>query len=471
MAQRLRANAACLVMAAAGCSSLAWLGLYGYGWNDYENEALPAVDALVHGHLADFLRLAPAYGGSLLLRAPFALLPGLWGGGDLAIYRMLALPCLLAAGALGVWLVARMRAEHRSRLARAVALGLCVANPVMLPALELGHAEEILGACLVVAAVLFAGNEHGRSRPLLAGAALGLAIANKEWALLALGPVLLTVPPGLRLRCMAMTGAIAGALLAPLLLFSGGFVASTEAVAAPQASPIFQPWQVWWFFGHHGALVHGLFGTPKPGYRVAPHWIGEVARPLIVACGAGVAALLWLRRRQLGATEAMLALALVLLLRCVLDTWDVVYYTLPFIVSLLVWEVHARSRRPPALSLVATVLAWTSFQWLPHHASADLQAAFFLCWSLPLAGWLAWQLVASTVARDALPAPAAQGHAATIRPLGRRVRISPPLSVTTSRSSIRTPSSSGRYTPGSIVTTLPGSSGSSGAVRDRRGPS
>ena len=121
-----------------------------------------------------FLRLAPAYGGSLVERAPFALLPGLWGGGALAVYRMVALPCLLAAAVLGVWLCARMRAQGHSTLARAVALGVCVANPITLRALELGHPEELLGACLCVAAVLLARRcPIGRDHSLLAGAAAG----------------------------------------------------------------------------------------------------------------------------------------------------------------------------------------------------------------------------------------------------------------------------------------------------------
>jgi hypothetical protein len=411
-------------MAAAGCSALAWLGLYGFAWNDYDNEARPAVDALVHGHLSEFLRLAPAYGGSLVERAPFALLPGLWRGGDLAVYRMLALPCLLAAAVLGVWLVAGMRAEGRSRLARGVALGLCVANPIMLPALKLGHPEEMLGACLVVAAVLLASGAGARPRPLLAGAALGLAVANKEWALLAVGPVLLALPPGLRLRCLAMASAAAAAVLAPLLLGSGGFVASTRAVASPQASPIFQPWQAWWFLGHHGALVHGLFGAPKPGYRDAPHWIGMVARPLIMLCGAAIAGALWLRRRRLDEPEALLALTLLLLLRSLLDTWDAVYYTVPFIVALLFWEARSRSERPPVLTLLATVLVWASFEWLPHRVSADAQAAFFLCWTIPLAAWLGARLGAGGARGSARPARARADHEATVRSLGRLVRTS-----------------------------------------------
>ena len=35
-----------------------------------------------------------------------------------------------------------------------------------------------------------------------------------------------------------------------------------------------------------------------------------------------------------------------MLLRCVLDTWDTVYYLLPFVLALLAWEV-ARPGRPP----------------------------------------------------------------------------------------------------------------------------
>ena len=188
MRLRVRENALCALLAGAGCATIAWLGLYGFGWNDYETEAKPAFDALTHGHVLEFLRLAPAYGGSLIERAPFALLPGLWGGGQLAVYRMVALPCLLAAAALGVWLVAQMRERERSpansMLAKAIVLGICVANPLTLEALELGHSEELLSACLCVAAVLLAQRGHIN----WSAVALGLAIANKEWGLLAIGP-------------------------------------------------------------------------------------------------------------------------------------------------------------------------------------------------------------------------------------------------------------------------------------------
>jgi len=379
--QRVRENALCSAMAAAGCAALAWLGLYGFAWTDYDTEARPAFEALAHGHPLAFLQLAPAYGGSLVERAPFALIPGLWGGGELAVYRLVALPCLLASAILGVYLLTRMRRAGSSTLARAVTLGLCVANPITLYALELGHPEELLGACLCVGAVL----AGARGRGLWAGLLLGLAIANKEWALIALGPVLLALEPRRRGACLGVAVAVSGAILGTLALgSSGGFAGGTRAVAST-ASTIFQPWQLWWFVGHHGALVHGAYGTPKPGYRIGPEWTGLVSHPLIIAVGAALAVSLWLRRARhaaLAERDALLALALVMLLRCLLDTWDTVYYALPFVLALLAFE--SRSSRLPLLALSSTALVWLSFQWLPQHASADVQAAAFLGWSLPL---------------------------------------------------------------------------------------
>jgi len=176
MRRVLRENATCALLAIAGCFTTAWLSLYGPGWNDYEVEARPAFEALVHGHVGEFLRLAPVYGGSLVERAPFALLPGIWSGGSLAVYRSVAVPCLLAAALLAVWLVARMRAAGRPRLDRALVLILCVANPVTLTALELGHPEELLGGCMCVLALLLAAAPSVSIRRALAvGLLLGLA--------------------------------------------------------------------------------------------------------------------------------------------------------------------------------------------------------------------------------------------------------------------------------------------------------
>jgi hypothetical protein len=444
----VRRNAFCAFMAAGGCSAMAWLGLYGLDWNDYESEARPAFEALSRGHISEFLHLAPAYGGSLIERGPFVLLAGLWSGGPLSVYRMAALPCLLASALLGVWLLARMRSQNGPLLARAVALGVCVANPITVSALELGHPEELLGGCLCVAALLLATNDHvSRRRALLVGLLLGLAVANKEWALLAVGPALLALPKGRRLIAAATSLASAVVVLGPLVLASSGaFVSSTKGVAQPGAS-IFQPWQLWWFTGKHGPLVHGLYGVAKPGYRIGPAWTAVVSHPLVLLVGLCLVGALWLRshNKRLPEGQALAALALVLLMRCLLDTWDTVYYPLPFILALLAWETRRSGSQLPVLSLTTSALVWLSFRWLPSHVSPDWQAALFLAWSLPLAGWLGVLLLNG----EKLDVGAADDVSLSVQPMtvrsfGSRVKVSAPSALTTARSSIRTPSAPGR---------------------------
>lgn len=456
MRRVLRENALCALAALAGCAALAHLALQSFAWSDYETEMLPAVEALTRGEAHRFLTLAPVFGGSLIERAPAILLPGLWGGGQLAVYRALAVPGLLACAAIGLWLAAGMRAAGSNRLGRSVALLLCACNPVALIALEYGHSEELLGAALCLWAVLLAARPRlGRGGALAAGALLGLAVANKQWALVAAPAVLLAVPVGLRRWCLLAAGLSAGAVLAPLLLGSSGAFAASSSAAATGASQLFEPWQIWWFLGHHG-IVRAPDGAIRPGYRVGPAWIERYSRLLVLAGAAGAGMAMWsalLRRARscgparraagrLGERDALCALALLLLMRCLLDTWDALYYPLPFLIAMTVWECRTWPRRPPLLSLVAAGLVWAFVEVLHHSLSPDLQAALFLAWTVPLAGWLARRLSLSIRSAPAQPPPAAQET--TVSSLGSPVRTSRPSAVTTARSSIRTPSVSGR---------------------------
>jgi hypothetical protein len=419
-----RENALCALAAGAASVAIGWLGLSGFLWTDYETEAEPAFSAISHGHVLEFLRLAPTYGGSLVIRAPFALLPSLWGGGQLAVYRMVAVPCLLAGAAFAVWLCARMRALGLPALWRALAVGICVANPMTLQALETGHPEELLGACLCVVAVLLA----LRGRALWAGVLLGLAIANKEWALVAAGPVLLALPVRERRPiglCLAGATATVGVVLGPLLLASKAFATNVGATAIVSSS-IFQPWQVWWFFGWHGPLVH-RGATALHGYRVGPTWASTISHPLVVVVGLAAAATLWRWRRRHGGADRMggaeaplLLLALVLLLRCLLDTWDTGYYMLPFTIALLTWETVGL-RRAPILTLAGVLAPWIALAQLSHTLSPDQQSALFLAWTLPLAGALALRLHDPGRARTAVPVPA---QAITVSSLGNPVSTS-----------------------------------------------
>ncbi|HEY3190170.1 MAG TPA: glycosyltransferase 87 family protein, partial [Solirubrobacteraceae bacterium] len=275
-------------------------------------------------------------------------------------------------------------------LSRATALGLCAAGPIAERALEIGHPEEILGGTLCVAAVLAAGSR----RTVWAGVLLGLAVATKAWALLAVGPVLLALPAR-HWRALLIAGLVVAAILAPLAVaHPRAFAAKTGSMATTGA--IFQPWQAWWFLGEHAGVVRGTSGQAKPGYRTAPPWIARVTHPLIIVLGAVLTALLWLVRGRRGATalDALLLLALLLHLRCVLDTWNFAYYAVPFLLALVTWEGLAR-RRPPVLSLLASVAIWIFWQELPIRGVApDTQAAAYLLWALPVAAGLGLRLYA-----------------------------------------------------------------------------
>jgi hypothetical protein len=450
MRRALRENAPCALAALAGSALLAWLGLKSFLWSDYELELLPSVQALTHGDLHRFLALAPVYGGSLIERSPAILLPGLWGGGQPAVYRALAAPGLLACALLAVLLVAGMRRAGASRLAKGTVVALCVCNPVSLIALEYGHSEELLGGALCIFAVLLAARPGLRRRgALLAGLALGLAIADKQWAIVAAPAVLLALPAGLRRWCLLAAALSAGCVLAPLLLAgSGGFTTATVNVAGGAATTLFEPWQVWWFLGHHG-LVPNPAGALRVGYRIGPAWVERYSRDLVVAGAGAIGAAAWAglsRGRaarssgRLDAQGALCALCLLLLARCLLDTWDALYYPLPFLLALTAWESTRQPLRPPLLALIAGALVWLFVEVLHSRLSGDAQSALFLAWSVPLAVWLAWRLGAYVRAAATAQSP----QATTVSSLGRPVRTSRPSGRTTTRSSMRTPSVSGR---------------------------
>jgi hypothetical protein len=294
-----------------------------------------------------------------------------------------------------------MRTNGRTPLACALALVLITANPLTMLALEIGHPDELLGGVLCVASVLLAACE----RPAWAGLALGAAIANKQWAVLALGPVLLALPAR-RILFLSVVGAVALTLLAPFALLGPGSVtANVKGVATPTGG-VFQPWQIWWFLGHHGHVSASGANPLPPSDRIAPGWIATLSHPLIVAIAVPLTAAAWWRGRDrpmssvvkttatLGGrrqADALLLLSLLLLLRCMLDPWDNIYYPIPFILALLMWETFSY-RRPALLAFTSTVAVWGGHHWLGVISSPDTQAAFFAAWSVPLAVGMAFSL-------------------------------------------------------------------------------
>ncbi len=146
----------------------------------------------------------------------------------------------------------------------------------------------------------------------------------------------------------------------------------------------------------------GLLGTAGSGSRLAPGWVETISHPLILAVALPLGLGAWTRLRRLSGeparmaiengratyprheVSALLLLALLLLLRCMLDPWDNVYYPIPFVLALVAWEALA-FRRPPLLAFGCTVAVWAGHHWMGTFASADAQAAFFAAWSVPLA--------------------------------------------------------------------------------------
>jgi hypothetical protein len=166
---------------------------------------------------------------------------------------------------------------------------------------------------------------------------------------------------------------------------------STARITA-ETGTIFQPWQAGWFLGDHAGVVRSINGV-KPGYRTAPEWLSPISHPLIVLGAAALSALWRRRRKDAGWQEALLLLALLLHLRCVLDPFNNVYYCLPFLMALLTWESLC-ARRLPLLTLGVTAAAWFTFQSAPQSLSPDAQSLVYLAWSVPLAAGLALRVFA-----------------------------------------------------------------------------
>ncbi len=379
MTRRLRGEWQIWLVALGGIALLGWLGLQDFAFSDYDTEASAAFRSLIAGDWHGFLAQVPAYGGSLVLRAPLAAATAALGGGELAVFRAVSIPGLVAVAVLAIVIARRMGERGAALGPRVLVVALCAINPITLRALEIGHPEELLCTAFAIGAVLAA----ARDRPLLAGLLLGLAIGTKAWAILAVGPVLLALPRR-RLLTLALAAGVTGLVMLPIL-----FAGSVEQIAhgARQTGIVFNPWQIWWPLGH--VVDIGYDGVAKPGARFAPGWLSQLSHPLIAALVVPMS-LAWSRRRRheaVAAEQVLALLALLLLARCILDPWNTVYYQLPFLLALLAWEALCRGGQPPVLTLGATVATWVSFQTLSRQ-DPDLVCAIFLAWALPLALWL-----------------------------------------------------------------------------------
>jgi hypothetical protein len=351
-----------------------YVGCMGFGvqtMGDYPGDYAPATDALLAGHVGGFFAQLPTNGagGSVLLRAPAALLGKLLVGNQLSIFRFGAVASVLVLGGIGLLLAHGMRKAGRPPLARAAVIGLCVLTPAVLDAIRFGHPEEALGAALCVGAVLLAGDGRGA----LAGVAAGFAVTNKPWGVLALAPALLAAPRKERLRFSACAGAIAGAWVAAGYLVSPAHFAQT--VHGASSAVVAHPVDLWWPLDHL-RLVPGVMPAYFP-----PRFLSDHARELAVLLAVPLSVPL-ARRREPSTSSSLALLALLFLLRCVLDPSNHVYYQVPFVVALTAWE--ARSNEAPVLALLATGGFWLVFHTISGTGSLTAQFVAYLAVALPL---------------------------------------------------------------------------------------
>ena len=331
----------------------------------------PTIDFLVHGHLGDFFSTQPFMGSaSLLLRAPAVWLAQRLGGNELWQYRLGALACMLVAAAF-VWLVVRMMQRRgQGPLAQVAVIGLVLLGPLTTKALYWGHPEELMAAALAVGGVVLASHRRG----LLAGVALGVAVATKQWAIFAILPALM-VAGDQRGRLLAGGGLAAAAFVLPMLIGDPTHFFKQNLSAGTGGNAV-TPTNLWWPFHVPAGLQYSV-----------PALVRETARPLMLVLGLGLSVLYWRRNQGRHPYDVLQLVALLLLLRCVLDPQTFSYHHLPFLVSLATFE-GLRRRGLPWASLISAGALWVIARYVAPGPDPDVLNVAYLAWALPMVGYL-----------------------------------------------------------------------------------
>lgn len=340
-----------------GC---AWIASTITSAGDWPQDSWPAIDQLIRGHVGEYLSAKAMMGPfSTLLQAPFAAVAP---SGDLSVYTWASIPCLLAAGLLGVYLAAIAGRRGVSLSARVLIAGLCVVNPLVFAALQNGHPEEILTTALAVGAIAAA----SEGRPAGTAVLLGLALASKQWAVIAILPALMALPRA-RLRVGIAAIGIAAVLTLPSLVASPNSFTEVSGNAA-RTGWLVTPWSIW----YPGASVETkVVGSEQATFLAevhhAPPLVGDLSHPLIVLLAFAVPAGLAFKRKslRLSGSEAMALLALLALLRCALDPVDNVYYHLPLLTALVGWDA-LDCRGLPLRALLGGSASLVFLDWANH---------------------------------------------------------------------------------------------------------
>jgi hypothetical protein len=272
---------------------------------------------------------------------------------------------------LGFWLAGVARSRGTGLVGQVAIVALAVFNPMVHWALAYGHPEELLTTSLVVGSIVFA----VQRRVIVATVLLGLAIASKQWAVIAMFPVV-ALCSGRRLRVALGAGVIVTIASLPALLGSPSsflhnqFALVHEHFVAPA-------WDSWLFLVSPRVHLRVAGGLTYTGPHLSSTVVG-LLHPLIIAVAIAIGFYVARRGRAhmtLGAWFGAVGLAF--LLRCTLDTETMPYYVAPLFMTLLAWDA-LQGGRVPLRGLLTAAVSYLLFDRLtPAKIGPDAASALF----------------------------------------------------------------------------------------------
>lgn len=308
---------------------------------DYEFDADPALRLALSGHIFSMYSTAPPplmLPVGLLVRLPSLAVGTLAGwvdaqGASLELshvrYLWGALGALVLSAITISWFaMARRRQALALVLVAGLVIGICwMLNPLIGAALRWGHIEEAVMAALMAAAFLALAD-----RRIVASAVLAaLALAVKQPAVLIVPALFLSVPVGERKRFAIWYIGTAILAVLPFIAADLGAVLqqNRQAAGAFEGSKF--------FFNIYDPL--GLGDEWK--------W---TSRPIIFALAVAIPALFARNRRgwRLPVSAGLGLACSVMLIRCLFDPYNIVYYAAPAASLAMAWELLAyRTNRHP----------------------------------------------------------------------------------------------------------------------------
>lgn len=240
--------------------------------------------------------------------------------------------CLAVAGVAALYSVRAL--THRAQAPGSpLATQVGMLFLVVLPAALIGHFEDVLAVAFLLLALRSVLNTRYEVTALM----LSFAIGFKQWAILALPPLLALIPRGSRLR--ALTISLALPLSLAVLTLSVDWEHASRALLI---SPTFP------FLGHAVPWLNSDASEASTfGYR-------------LVALGVSLA-VAWRLRRGADLSVIMAGLALVFLARAAVEPVPMVYYLAPAFGFLILDERLTSGRQIRTLVIGLPLLAWFAF--------------------------------------------------------------------------------------------------------------